>query len=73
MIPATPEGFRAQALESRGTRSNPAYLPADVELLTNLIDQALDAWNHAQEPEPLARFVAENILGLHIDNPPERS
>lgn len=65
--------FQQEALARRGTRANPAYLAADVDLLTVLVRQASDALKVHGPVEDPARFVAENILGLHIDNPPERS
>jgi hypothetical protein len=60
---------RAQqkALSARGTKANPAYLPVDVDLVETLVRQASEAVKSCTDVENKHRFVAENILGRHID------
>lgn len=60
---------RAQeaALAARGTRANPAYLAVDVDLMEALVRQASEAVKAAPDVENKHRYVAEHILGLHID------
>lgn len=66
--------FRSEALATRGTRANPAYLAADVDLLERLLIQAKEAHTAYEAEhgphEDWPRFYAENILGRHIDAPP---
>lgn len=60
---------RAQqkALLARGTRANPAYIAVDVDLMERLVRQASEAVRSRPDVENKHRFVAEHILGLHID------
>lgn len=55
------------ALASRGTRANPAYIPVDVDLMEQLVRSASAALRECPEVENKHRFVAEHILGRHID------
>ena len=61
-----------KALLARGTRASPAYVAVDVDLMESLVRQASEAVKSCPAVENKHRFVAEHILGLHIDNPPER-
>lgn len=76
LIIAQAEAFRelARVSAKRGTRANPAYLPADVDLLERLIVQAKAAHTAFEAEhgphENWPRFYAEHILGTHIDSPP---
>lgn len=60
---------RAQqkALLARGTRANPAYLALDVDLMEALVRQASEAVKAAPDVTNKPRYVAEHILGIHID------
>lgn len=61
------ERFRASAPDApeRGSRTNPTYLPADVETLTVLLRSAKDAHTiYAPADEDWPRWYAEWILGL---------
>ncbi len=60
---------RAQqkALAKRGTKVNPAFVAVDVDLMESLVRQASEAVKACPDVPNKSRFVAEHILGLHID------
>lgn len=68
LTPADEAAWREYVAASQGTgRANPAYVPADVELLAKLLAQAKDAhtaWEaeHGAD-EDWPRWYAEYLLG----------